>query len=480
MSTSLESSISVVIETSEGDDNDVYKAFTHINAIVFHSNAGIGTTNKAIGEISGIAINRQKIPENCYWESFDEHSATMEWVASNLIENRHGRTTLKSLRDAGDDPEFDFFLMENFRMDENQHSDVATFALRKFLRSKEIKGNSQYNDVWFVSSMAYVLSAGQSPNDNDTESTGKRKRDESNTGSSTTDTKHQYHESIPFLRNGFFQDTALVRKDPDNARILVAGVNHFEKDLKSEAEVMPTTRALSRQLSNTKLDGKDAEILSRVETLVNRNYEISMTRSSMNLSSVMIGAATYTRPQDCTDEYQLQILKQDLTIMVNSGGSIAKSTALHAACDKNSIKIVNLLLEMDAASTNTKDALGRTPLLVAAINATGRLSINGIDDTAVVDALLASGASKPDVDSVGMTAYGYFRKSSEISLSMTHYHHQHKITDLEHKLYPPGGPRVMDFAKGLGGSSGFVDYRPEDDEADREMGRCGYDSSGDY
>jgi hypothetical protein len=113
-------------------------------------------------------------------------------------------------------------------------------------------------------------------------------------------------------------------------------------------------------------------------------------------------------------------------------------------------------------------------LITAAINAAGRLSINGIDDTTVIDALLQFGASKSDVDSSNMTAYGYFKRSSSSYLQMTQYEHQHKLTNLEHKLYPPGGPSLSDFSEGKGGSSGFVDYGPEDDEADREMGRGAY------
>jgi hypothetical protein len=129
---------------------------------------------------------------------------------------------------------------------------------------------------------------------------------------------------------------------------------------------------------------------------------------------------------------------------------------------------------MDADSSQTKDHVGRTPLIVAAMNASGRLSINGIDDTEVIDALLLASNNKAAVDNVNMTAYGYFQQSSKTMIQMTHYQYRRKLTDLEHKLYPPGGPTVMDFAEGRGGTSGFVDYGPEDDVADREMGRGAY------
>jgi len=130
---------------------------------------------------------------------------------------------------------------------------------------------------------------------------------------------------------------------------------------------------------------------------------------------------------------------------------------------------------------NSKDLQGNTSLIVAAKNACGRLSINGIDDTQVIDQLLGYGADKSIVDSVGMTAYGYFRKSSK--RGFTHPHCSAKLVVLESKLCPPTGPTMVDMNGGQGASTGFVDYGPEDDVADREMGRGKYASDcedGDY
>ena len=355
---------------------------------------------------------------------------------------------------------------------------MATVALRKFLYSKQIKGDLNFG-CRCVSSIAFVLSG----------VVGENELNDSNNSRS-------YHESIPFLRNGFFQDKALVGKDPDNARVLVGGIEHFEKNLKSEAETMPTAQKLfGSSRGGTSIAGtssrsretsaKDAEILKRVTDLVETNYEISMEESMASLSSVMIGMSAYVPPKDCTSDRELERLRKDLTILVQSGGSIARSLALHFACDKNSIKVVNLLLQMgDADSSNMKaPKTGRTPLMIAAMNAAGRLSITGIDDTEVIDALLlltAASTSKSDVDSAGMTAYGYFTHKSKMMIEMTHYQHRGKITDLEHKLYPPGGPTLTDFAGGRGGASGLVDYGPEDDVADREMGRGAYACDDDH
>jgi hypothetical protein len=202
-------------------------------------------------------------------------------------------------------------LIESFWIDENQPHDVAAFALRKFLYSKDIKGNLQFG-CWNVSSIAFVLSEVEVADQRSGEN-NKRKRDENGSSSST-----RYHrESIPFLRNGFFQDSALVHKDPDNAKILVGGVTHFEKNLKSEAEVMATAKALFAAISTRKPSstystpsGKDAEILSRVEDLVNESYHSAMTKSTMNIAAVMIGNATFEPAKDGTSEDELQSLKK--------------------------------------------------------------------------------------------------------------------------------------------------------------------------
>jgi hypothetical protein len=78
-----------------------------------------------------------------------------------------------------------------------------------------------------------------------------------------------------------------------------------------------------------------------------------------------------------------------------------------------------------------------------------------------------------------LTAYGHFKKYFKIYLSsMASLQHNTSLTDLEHKLYPPSGPTAMDFSNGKGGSSGFVDYGPEDEEERRLYG--GNDDDGDY
>ena len=55
----------------------------------------------------------------------------MEWVDGALFENKQGQKSLQSIRDGDDDPEFDFFRMTKFWIEEIQPYDVATFALQK-------------------------------------------------------------------------------------------------------------------------------------------------------------------------------------------------------------------------------------------------------------------------------------------------------------------------------------------------------------
>lgn len=132
-----------------------------------------------------------------------------------------------------------------------------------------------------------------------------------------------------------------------------------------------------------------------------------------------------------------------------------------------------------AALVNAKNSEGMTAFHVAGYSGGGRCSINGIDDTQVIDILLAAGAMKSITDKVGMTAYG--RCQIWTSSPVCYPHCRHTVAAMEQKLLPPTGPTTADLKGGPTGSgSGFVDYGPEDDEADREMGRGKYASGGGF
>ena len=450
------------IAANENNDEDTYSAFTDVEAKVF-----VQGTAKAIGSIHATLVNRQAIPENCFYEVFDEHSSAMEWVGCSVLENRYGRPNLQSLREC-DDPEFDFMYISSFDIIHNgegtySSSDVASAALYKFLHDpKYIKGVLDYG-CWRVSSAAYILSTPPSSANSSGGEANQASRKRKHTGEAPeADVVREQAE--PFLRNGFFQEKVLVQKNPENARILIASYGDWEKPIRPSHKVNFTPLSLT---STSKPIGKDLEILEAVQRLLASSNQPLPT----NVAAVMIGLATYQEPRENTTPQQINELRTQLEALRRQGGSIAKSTALHAACESNSGKVVQLLLDMEPAAKNAKDSnnLDRTPLMTAARNAKGRLTINGIEDTRVIDALLAAGADKAATDASGMTAYGYFR--SPYSQDLTYQHKRGTLVLLESKLCPPTGPTGVDMAGGKGRSTGFVDYGPEDDQADREMGR---------
>lgn len=158
--------------------------------------------------------------------------------------------------------------------------------------------------------------------------------------------------------------------------------------------------------------------------------------------------------------------------MVSLGGSVAKSQALHAACANNVFEVVRSILEIYPSSINVKGFENLTPLMCAALCAAGRTSKNSIDETWVVDYLLAVGASKGTTDGNGLSAYGHLKKSmadSHIAMQDMMGHRTSlprganpTIQVLEAKLMPPGGPTTSDLSGGEGAEAGFVEFRAED------------------
>jgi hypothetical protein len=272
-------------------------------------------------------------------------------------------------------------------------------------------------------------------------------------------------EAEPFLRNGFFQDPALVQEDYDNQRLLVASCGHWNKPMLSKAQV--PKEAMFALSVPPKLSVKDRSILRAVQQLVVRDLYDVMP----DFSDLMTGRSEYKPPGDPVSAQQLASLRKDLFRLKRMGGSIARSTALHIACEHNSPSVVKLLLELEpkAVDARNKNAPSKlTPLMVAAKNASERCSINGINDTEIIDHLLSCEAETTMTDSVGMTAYGYFRKVSKQLIGRTYVHGVGKIFSLENKLRPPNGPTPVDMEGGKANTStGIIDYGLEDDEARR-------------
>jgi len=87
--------------------------------------------------------------------------------------------------------------------------------------------------------------------------------------------------------------------------------------------------------------------------------------NAMNGAAIMVGVATYRPPQDNATAQQLNDLCTQIQALRTGGdaGSIARSTAFHAACEKNSPKIAQLLLDIEPAVIESKNGLDRTPLM---------------------------------------------------------------------------------------------------------------------
>lgn len=222
--------------------------------------------------------------------------------------------------------EFNFFLIDTFYIDPNQSCDIATFALRKFLHGERIKGDD--DGFWLNSSVAYALWADGAPDDEGGEQgvgTGKRKREDGST------VNESYHEVIPFLRNGFFQDSAIIRGKPDNARILVGARAHFEKDLLSVAEAKTKAdRLVMAGSSKRKMNSHDTDILNLVRNFIEDESGRQHLAAIQGVSSAMIGLQQYKPSTDGSSDEQLRGLKQQIQQLQAGGGSVAGSGALHA------------------------------------------------------------------------------------------------------------------------------------------------------
>mmetsp|Transcript_28636 Transcript_28636/g.69377 ORF Transcript_28636/g.69377 Transcript_28636/m.69377 type:complete len:206 (-) Transcript_28636:1305-1922(-) len=170
--------------------------------------------------------------------------------------------------------------------------------------------------------------------------------------------------------------------------------------------------------------------------------------------------------------------QSEVNRLINQGGSLARSSALHIACANQNTAMVEYILRKDPSTLESRDETTSTPLMIAAASAAAQGKMMGIIDSSnqpVIDLLLASGARKDAVNSKGMTAYG----------NLLHMHHQFNammmqsimggpgvrgegaasitpgLSELLSKLMPPGGPTAAD--RSAVGQEGlimerFVDY----------------------
>ena len=400
----------------ELDSDGEYDSMTAIHVDIF-------VNGKAAGNVRGTIVDRKKIPERCFYSVMDDHSADMQYVAVSLFEPRYGRSKLQSLVQEGDDMKCDFLYISSLRVNQefrtNGSSNVGTYALRKLLHHPFIRGPVGPCYGWAASSCIYILESKNAESRN---------------------------HAIQFLRNGFFQDIALVSEGGD--RFLVAAYGHWRQPLKShdEASAIPFLEAPETSPPT----GVDAQIRE------------------------IIGRSGQYSSNDNPYLYQADIAR-----LMGQGGSLARARALHVACAKKNIPMIQFILRADPSALDSQDEMLVTPLMVATSMAAGSATNKGIPrDQPVIDLLLASGARKDVIDSKGMTAYGILmarhKELSEAMQAMTGgpvrgaLRFTPGLEELKAKLMPPGGPTAADLNGGI--PDGFVDYSVEDTEHDQSFG----------
>ena len=100
--------------------------------------------------------------------------------------------------------------------------------------------------------------------------------------------------------------------------------------------------------------------------------------------------------------------KQSLQNFISQGASVTQSHTLHFSVANNCYNIVKCFIELEHGAIDVLDEFGKTPLKISATSAAVRLKKDGIQNTTVVEILLAERANRDLCDASGMTAYGHF------------------------------------------------------------------------
>jgi len=424
----------------EFDEDGECGAFTNVSVDIM-------IQKKKVGSISAVLVARQRIPEKYFMSAMDGHSGELQWIGVTLFESRFGRTKLSSLMNY-DDPEFNFMYIQVFHIDDEYktNADIGASALRQLLSHPFIGGDK---NPPYLSSAIYVLDPHEQMSALEHAERKAKMKQALEPTQAENDQIAQWAraDANPFLRNGFFQDPAIARDGGSDANILVSSHGHWKAPMLTHAEAA-AIRFCIPPVQPPALTGKDKEL-----------FEFVKTASSEARYSVTIDA---TKMANC---------RSTIVNLVKEGASLSRSHVLHAACANNAVHIVTCLLQLDPSIVNSKDQLTCTPLMLAAVNAAGRESINGIDDIVVIDKLIATGARTDIQDQHGMTAYGHFKKSTDdydiMMKAMTGNTSNLKESALRgpvnRRLMSPGGPTACDLAGGEEASGGFAQYSDNGD-----------------
>ncbi|KAL3928425.1 MAG: hypothetical protein SGBAC_012659 [Bacillariaceae sp.] len=400
----LNDCISIRVRQRTADDME-YKALTMMDVDILVNNA------TKIGSIEAWLIHRHKIPTRHYYSAFDGHSRTCQWLGCVLLEPTLGRTKLESLFPYDNDRK-GFLIIDDFQINDGyktkpEYCDIGAIALSKFLKHDLITKK--------VTSMTYVLH----PN-------------------------FTRAEANIFLRNGFFQDSAIAFEGGEFQRILVASTHH--------------TRLL-----------KSLQEVSGIQLISVEDAQMPQGKNQELFQYLQSSLACVEDDHD-----PCRHILENVGRFLQEGATVQGSLIMHVAVANNSEPIVRFLLDRVPSAVNAREVNQCTPLMICAKTTAGKSTKSGVRETRVLDLLLTRGADKTLQDRKGMTAYGhYVRQRMEYDTMMSAMMGQGVQTQtvatysakhpseraVQAKLLPPNGPSASDLRGGA--MPGLIVYEDE-------------------
>lgn len=452
--------VTITLKRSVDRDGE-FKAFTNVNVDILQQ-------NRKVGSIEATIVDRGKIPPNYFMVAMDGHSSDLQYLGVSLFEPKKGRTKLQSLQQYDQATEFMYITKLHVEDDckVNGASDVGASALHQLLNHPRIKGTGSKpklaTAIYIPDSSEPMTAEEREKNDSlEIELMHARGMGGDILESTAEDVVREQQrkarlqinlraDANQFLRNGFFQDPAIIG---GSCQILVATYDDWQQPLKSH-EQATAIQFVEPPSKPPPPSGKDMEIQNLVKYACSKSYGIDLNAD------------------------ELAKLTLEVNALVRQGGSVIRSHALHCACANNSLMAVTMILGMEPTAVNAKDTFETTPLMVAANKVAGGHTRAGLPETRVVDTLLKAGALKDLQDPDGLTAYGHFKRSTkQYAIMMQSVTGRslagfgHNTSDpatlaFEAKLLPPGGPTAADLVGGE--TDGFVQYSDDgfDDDDD--------------
>lgn len=457
-----------------------------------------------VGHISAVIIDRRRIPRGMFLSAMDGHSSELQEMSVTFFESKLGRTRIRRLREDGQDANPIMYIEEMHVSDEyklNNNSDVGSYALHQFLRHPFINS-------WKSCMCLYILDAFEAMDPQLREQV-RNNRDMERTERRQLLKPYQRLDANQFLRNGFYQDETIASIA---SHCVVAARSHWEGPLKSHEEVIrvqfyvppptpdPPTGLDKDILELTKakcqeLSMHDATLvpqatvdrlmrdLAELEDLIQQAVQLGGNVDAEEVRAVRERARQLqddfnqanNRPLDLVAQYREEVQR-----LIDQGGNLSRSNALHAACAYDESRIVRCILSMDYSTLESRDMNDITPLMMAAEVLSGKCTIRGFPQNhAVIDMLLASGANKDATNRNGLTAYGMFVKQHEAYNESMYAMMGRQIPNpnatpgyeaLKEILVPTSGPNRADRTGGDSENAGLIHYDVDEMNIDDEDG----------